>query len=90
MLVTEALEMIPLSSKFRLHSRPAMVHNLRSTLRRSLFAFSEASKSSLCSMSEAKGCLDTKESVSTAMMPVAAVSKPPLRIGYLKIEGIKP
>lgn len=73
MLVTDALEMIPLSSKLRLHSRPAMVHSLRSTLRRSLFAFSEAPNSSVCSDSEAAGCLDTNESVSTAMMRVVAV-----------------
>lgn len=32
-LVTEALEIRPLSSRSRLHSKPAIVHNLRSTFR---------------------------------------------------------
>ena len=82
MLVTDALEIIPLSSKLRLHKRPAIVHSLKSTLRRSFFVFSEFSlEPFVCSMSGAAGCLDTNESVSAAMMmPVAAVFRPTPRV----------
>lgn len=72
MLVTEALEMIPLSSRLRLHNRPAMVHSLRSTLKSSLLDFSEASESSTCSASEVAGGLDTRELVSEAIMRALA------------------
>ena len=89
MLVTDALEMIPLSSKLRLHSRPAMVHSLRSTLKRSLFACSEASKPSVCSVSEEAGCL-VKISVSEAMICVAAIFESTLRnFQYLNTVRLK-
>ena len=89
MLVTDALEMIPLSNKLRLHSRPAMVHSLTSTLKRRRFAFTESSKSSVCSDCEEAGRL-VKTSVSEAMICVAAIFESTLRpVQYLNIVRLK-
>lgn len=44
--VTDALEMMPLSSKFKLQSKPAIVHSRRSTFDRSFFSILSFSGSS--------------------------------------------
>lgn len=89
MLVTDALEMTPLSSKLRLHSRPAMVHSLRSTLKRRRFSFTEASKSSVCSES-GEACRLVKISVSEAMICDAAIFKSTLKATqYLNVKRLK-
>ena len=69
MLVTEALEMRPLSRRLRLHNRPAMVHSLMSTFLLSLLSSLAVSAVFGLAVSETKADLDLLSDTSvTALM----------------------
>lgn len=68
-LVTEALEMTPLSSKSRLHRMAAMVHRRRSTLRRS-WASRILERMVSTARSPVSGFVEVSDSVSSERVPL--------------------
>ena len=66
MLVTEALDIKPLSSRFRLQSKPAIVHSLQSTFLFTAFSFLRTSSTSSVVRLDTKEVFDAPYNLSVA------------------------